>query len=95
MKPMNDVTEQPETWQQAYQQFLTQMMNLYAEYTSKLHSLRQGQAIYNCMTMLRPDLANELNGTLADPYYDDERLPMFWEALESVFQMKWSDTHDT
>ena len=92
---MNDVTEQPETWQQAYQQFLEQMFALYAEYTSKLHNLRKGQAIYNCMTMLRPDLARELNGTLADPYYDDERLPMFWETLESVFQMKWSDTHDT
>jgi hypothetical protein len=32
--------------------------------------------------MSHPELADSIRGTVADPFYDDDRLPAFWAAVE-------------
>lgn len=44
--------------------------------------LRKGQRVFNMLWALRPDLADELRTTYCDPFYDDARLPEFWEYIE-------------
>jgi hypothetical protein len=43
---------------------------------------RRGQAAYNALHELRPDLARRINGSEVDPYYRDERLGIFYQWVE-------------
>ena len=43
---------------------------------------RKGQAAFNALHELDPDLANALRGSKHDPFFQDERLPEF---LKEVF----------
>lgn len=45
---------------------------------------RAGQAAFNMLYVLRPDLADQIRGTDLDPFYQDERLPAFYAWLEST-----------
>lgn len=42
---------------------------------------RRGQALWNTLSDLHPDVAAELDGTDADCFYDDARISAFWAAL--------------
>jgi hypothetical protein len=44
-------------------------------------ALRLGQAMYNALYFIDPDTATELNGTDADPFYSDEKIPQFLAAI--------------
>lgn len=44
---------------------------------------REGQAAYNVLSKERPDLASQINGTDLDPFYDNERLPAFYDWVAS------------
>lgn len=52
---------------------------LFAYTTSKRkHSAqRAGQYWFNLLHEVRPELANRIRGTEIDPFYIDERVPMF------------------
>jgi hypothetical protein len=39
--------------------------------------LRKGQAFFNVLLELEPDVAHRLMGTAEDPFYDDGKLPQF------------------
>jgi hypothetical protein len=39
--------------------------------------LRKGQAFFNVLLELEPDVAHGLTGTAEDPFYDDGKLPEF------------------
>ena len=39
--------------------------------------LRKGQAFFNVLLQLEPDVAHRLMGTAEDPFYDDGKLPEF------------------
>lgn len=39
--------------------------------------LRKGQAFFNVLREMEPELANGLNGTADDPFYNDGKLPRF------------------
>lgn len=43
---------------------------------------RQGQALFNLLHDVRPELARELSGSLIDPFYNDNRIvaAMSWIA---------------
>lgn len=43
--------------------------------------LRVGQAAYNLLDRVRPDLALLLNGSDFDPFHDDSRLPLFYDFV--------------
>lgn len=43
--------------------------------------IRVGQAWFNRLNELRPDLAKEIRGGILDPFYADERLPAAWDWL--------------
>lgn len=51
--------------------------------TDRHFMLRAGQAAFNELYRIRPDLANEIRGrfTTLDPFYRDENLPAFYEWL--------------
>lgn len=44
-------------------------------------SLRPGQRYMNLLTDMRPDLAADVRANDLDPYYLDERIPMFLEFV--------------
>ena len=43
--------------------------------------LRLGQAYYNVLFDIDPELAREINGTECDPFYRDDLIPAFLEKL--------------
>lgn len=42
---------------------------------------RWGQALFNSLHYLDPELANEVRGTEADPFYDDARVDAFYSRM--------------
>lgn len=44
--------------------------------------LRRGQAFFNALYRLDPELANHLCTTAVDPYYQDDRIPYFCIAID-------------
>ena len=38
---------------------------------------RKGQAFFNELLVVRPDIAERVRGTVLDPFYQDARLPEF------------------
>lgn len=49
--------------------------------------IREGQYAFNCLFANRPDLSEQVRGTVLDPYHRDERLPQFWIWVEQ----HWGD----
>lgn len=45
---------------------------------------RWGQALFNTLHEHDPQLAAELCGTPADPFYDDARVPAFMDAVSEA-----------
>ena len=44
--------------------------------------LRHGQWLVNSLSMVRPDLGNQMTADKPfDPFYDDSRIPAFWVWL--------------
>lgn len=61
----------------------------YEEYveavSDKLDTLpywRKGQAAFNVLWEVRPDIANEVHTTKLDPFHRDDRLPEFYEFVK-------------
>lgn len=48
---------------------------------------REGQYVFNCLFYNRPDLSEQIRGTILDPYYLDQHLPQFWIWVEQ----HWDD----
>jgi hypothetical protein len=42
---------------------------------------RAGQAAFNVVSEINPEIANEVRGTKLDPFHNDDILPLFWEWL--------------
>lgn len=49
---------------------------------SKKNKLRWGQGLFNHLCTVRPELAEKIRGTELDPFYRDDRVPVFLEFLE-------------
>lgn len=43
---------------------------------------RYGQAIFNAAFLIAPERANELRGTMYDPFYDDSRVDIFLRKMK-------------
>ena len=46
-------------------------------------SWRSGQAAFNTLHEVRPDLSERVRGTGLDPFYRDERLKEFYDFVEA------------
>ncbi len=44
-------------------------------------ALRTGQAMYNTLSDMNEELANEVNGTEYDPFYNDARIGKFLQYI--------------
>lgn len=42
---------------------------------------RQGQALFNALSEFYPVAAKMIAGTSADPYYRNQKIPEFWNAI--------------
>lgn len=42
---------------------------------------RDGQALMNALYSVNPDLYQEITGTDADPFYDDNKIEKFWNKV--------------
>lgn len=54
------------------------------------HGQREGQAAFNALFLVRPDIANKIRGTEYDPYYEDERLDSFYIKLRE-YSSAWKE----
>lgn len=43
--------------------------------------VRTGQAAWTALHEVDDRLANRITGTASDPYFDDDNLPRFWQAV--------------
>ena len=62
---------------EVYQKVYKAWCKFLAEKTSQRH----GQAAYNTLYSLYPELAREVVNTDKDPFYNDRLLPEFWGWL--------------
>lgn len=46
---------------------------------------RNGQIYFNCLVDARPDLADLVRNTEADPFYSDDRINLFKKWIEFVW----------
>lgn len=58
----------------AYSHFLNEVDTAIYNYDD----WRPGQAAFNVLSSMHPDLAEHVRGTESDPFYDDERLTAFY-----------------
>jgi hypothetical protein len=53
---------------------------------NNLHpAVRKGQALYNLLSVQRPDIGRQIVGTNADPFYDDGHINMFYERVAELW----------
>lgn len=57
-------------------------------YTRRSKAERKGQAAYNMLASIRPELARSINAGPLDPFYVDSILPDFFTHIEQ----HWDDT---
>lgn len=49
-----------------------------------IEELRLGQTAFNALAQWRPDIATEITGSDADPFYDDRRLHLFYQRVAEL-----------
>lgn len=75
----NPDTDQPETFEEFCEGAETY-------YRQNRDFLRRGQAYYNYLAIHYREVANdEINGTPADPFYVDDRVNTFLQAVRPYF----------
>lgn len=50
-------------------------------------SWRAGQAFFNVLHEIRPDIANDIRGTAFDPFHRNDRIPKFLYHVASVWEV--------
>lgn len=65
----------------------------FGEYVTRFAShpiagLREGQRAFNLLVVMHPTLAEKVRGSMIDPFYQDERLPAFFEFVAA----EWDET---
>lgn len=55
------------------------------EYRVEHPEQRLGQAMFNSLEQHRPDIANMVRATHADPFYDNKRLGLFYTTVEALW----------
>ena len=56
----------------------------YTHATERHPSWRRGQAAFNTLSSLHPDLAEKVRGTAIDPFYRDEIGTRFWAFVSEA-----------
>jgi len=75
---MGDENSTPSTPTTTYKEYVAAVDQKIAE----LPYWRAGQAAFNVLWDIRPDLANEIHTSKLDPFHRDDRLPEFYEWVE-------------
>lgn len=60
---------------------LAAIQQLALTYQRQYSGRRAGQALFNACYSLCPEAAEAVRGTEVDPFYDDERIGLFFEHL--------------
>ena len=69
------------------------MVNELVPHRIKDHQ-RRGQATFNSVYQLRPDLADAVRTTKNDPFYRDERLRDFWQEVARLWAASKTKSQD-
>ena len=64
---------------ETFSDFVTAAANYTADTAPR--SWRTGQAAYNLLDTVRPDLSFMVAGSDIDPFHDDSRLPLFYDFV--------------
>lgn len=57
------------------------LIRKFSYYRKNHPMMRKGQAAYNALADVSPELAKEVNGTEFDPFYKDEALDRFFRYI--------------
>lgn len=55
------------------------------DYDQAHHKERSGQAAFNALWNVRPDLADQVRGTDLDPFHNDAVLLPFWHFVQEAW----------
>lgn len=75
------MAELPVTWIEVYDYMHLHFLGVYAN----VKSYRKGQAYFNALYEIYPEVADLIRGTDADPFYTDNRLAAFYDAIMPYF----------
>lgn len=68
----------PDTPTTTYEEYVAAVTNKLKDYPT----WRQGQAAFNMLWEMRPELADQVHTSKLDPFHRDDRLPEFYEWVE-------------
>ena len=55
-------------------------------YLRKHYPIRAGQAYYNVLYDIRPDIAHKLVGKPVDPFYNNDLIPVFLHHVANLWE---------
>lgn len=67
-------------------------MRTFAKMCADHPEWRRGQAAFNALYAVAPDMGDAVRGSCVDPFHRDERLREFWGWLEAL---AWHNRHST
>lgn len=62
---------------------------------ARVHRWRYGQAIFNHLTQIRPDLAEIIRGTDKGPFYVENLHDPRWDRFVEFIETKWGREEPT
>ena len=65
-----------------FAEYLQTVQSAQARNTDKSH--RNGQIYFNVLDEMSPELANSFRGGDMDPFYSDDKIPVFLDHLEKL-----------
>jgi hypothetical protein len=70
----------------AFAQFLREAEGRYNRMLFGLSAERRGQAYFNTLATINPELADQIAAGGDDPFYDDARLPHFLARIAELLE---------
>lgn len=67
-----------------YHKLCVDVVTLALAYMQSNRHLRLGQAHFNALDVVNGEMADEIRGTMADPFYCDDKMPEFWAAVNKL-----------
>ena len=67
---------------ETYADFVTAVAKFTDSYRAEMPiTWRVGQGAFNLLVQIRPDIAEMVRGSDYDPFYDNSRLPLFYDFV--------------
>lgn len=69
----------------AWVEYVEKVRAPWTPHTRNEQDLRLGQYLFNLLCECNPDVANQIRGSILDPFYNDDVIPDFLEKVDELW----------